>query len=159
MPDLDEDERKVIVQNSFEKIKKFNDDRAKLGTDAHKIAEIIFSKSKEIRNVTHAIDMINTLLGSGEIKFESELYKDPNGTIRTETIEYFLKVRSALRAKHGEDCEFRTEIPFRVDDLDVSASYSNLTDYVCGTIDLIVVDNEGNIILYDFKSSTNEFGK
>ena len=148
-------EMEEIVDNTYNKIKKFNDTRADLGTDAHKIAEIIFSNPNFV-NINQVIDEINRLLKSGTIEFKSDLYKSNEKAIRAQTADFFFKLRSQLREKHGK-CEFLTERSFRVDNLKTEGTYNGLSDYLCGTIDLIVVDEEGEVHLYDFKSSTHDF--
>ena len=105
-------EMEEIVDNTYNKIKKFNDTRADLGTDAHKIAEIIFSNPNFV-NINQVIDEINRLLKSGTIEFKSDLYKSNEKAIRAQTADFFFKLRSQLREKHGK-CEFLTVSPLYI---------------------------------------------
>lgn len=152
---LSQREIEIIAENSFQKAKTFNDKRAQLGTDAHKIAEIIFQNVDTLKSR----DEVNDFLTSEKVEFKSDFYKNNTKDICLETIDFFLGLRAKLYEKHGEKCQFLTESSFRVDGLNTKGSYANLSDYLCGTIDLTVVDEEGVIHLYDFKTSTHGFNE
>lgn len=154
---LSHDEIEVRVENSLGNVKKFNDERAKLGTDAHKIAEIVFQNEDVLDSNDSILAKITELLDSGEIKFKSDFYQKNTKDIRKETVEFFRTLKQRLYALHGTKCQFLTESSFRVDNLNTRGSFTNFSDYLCGTIDLTVVDEEGVIHLYDFKTSTHGY--
>jgi hypothetical protein len=162
MPDLTLEQVEKIVEKSFKQAMDFNDKRAKLGTDAHKIAEIIFSNPSLVYK-QEILDEIRRLLKTGELKFETDFYKDEKdktyGKIRSETVQYFLDLRQHLQSIYGPKTKFLTERSFELNDLNTDATYGSMTSRLCGTIDLIVVDEKGEVHLYDFKSSTHDYTK
>ena len=163
MPRITLEEAEQIVENTFQKVKSFNDARADLGTDAHKIAEIVFSNPSLVSK-QEIIDEIRKLLRNNTIAFKSDLYREgatPNHgpSIISETVGFFLELRRNLYERHGNTAKFLTERSFRIENLNTQNTYNNMTDYLCGTIDLIVVDDKGDVHLYDFKSSTHGFSK
>ena len=80
MPDLTLEQVEKIVENSFNQAMEFNDKRAKLGTDAHKIAEIIFSNPSLVYK-QEILDEIRRLLKTGELEFETDFYEDETDKI------------------------------------------------------------------------------
>jgi hypothetical protein len=165
IPDLTLEQIEKIVENSFQDAKKFNDKRAELGTDAHKIAEIIFSNPSLVYK-QEVLNEIERLTHAGEIKFKTKFYElnkggksKTSGGIRSETVQYFLDLRQHLQSIYGPKTKFLTERSFKVTGLNTEGTYGSMTNYLCGTIDLIVVDENGDVHLYDFKSSTHDYNK
>ena len=165
MPDLTLEQVEKIVEKSFKQAMEFNDKRAKLGTDAHKIAEIIFSNPSLVYK-QEVLDEIERLVKANEIEFKTDFYIEnkggknkTSGGIRSETVQYFLDLRRHLYSIYGPKTKFLTERSFELNDLNTDATYGSMTSRLCGTIDLIVIDENGEVHLYDFKSSTHDYNK
>lgn len=61
-----------------------------------------------------------------------------------------------LRAVHGKNCKFLSEVPLISSE--ISETYKNSIDSINGRADLIVIDEDGFAHIYDFKVSRKDVG-
>lgn len=80
----------------------------------------------------------------------------------TETVKYAKQLMADLRSIHGATCEFYTEFGFVSKELDdkikpilEAEGYNSIN----GKADLLVVDQFGNVHIYDFKVSRKTVGE
>jgi hypothetical protein len=113
----------------------------KWGTAIHKIAELSFKNDGKTME---------------EVKSEfltSREARDLNPEILDNCFNYIANVKSKLKARHGDDCKFITEL--RIVGKPAAPSAAALI----GRVDLIVVDKNGQAHVYDFKTSPTEYNK
>jgi hypothetical protein len=151
-PGATEAEIEEIVNKSFQDAKDYNDNSSAFGQDIHKIAEIIFSM--DLEEYGRVIDEISRR----SVEFKTEIINDEN--IRKETIDYLLTLKRSIKATPGfEGCKFLTESAFEVKGLNTEGSYAAIkSKELKGIVDLIVVDKNGDVHLFDFKTSAKRYG-
>lgn len=139
---------------------------------------IKYDKSKPEDGNIRNIDLVNqkgrdaiideVLKKIGNKKFKKELSKDNNkkevfeksfSDILTkkqigEIVDYAQQLISAIRTKYGKNCLLMPEIT-------VSANLANIKEgdpnKILGTIDLLVIDEEGEVHIMDYKVSAKEY--
>lgn len=139
------------------------DFQAAAGTAVHYILQKYFTKTENgkilgdsERNII--IDEINKNIEKDLKEDLGSRYRE--GLYNNETIEaaivYADRLKNELRRLHGNDCEFYPE-------LGVSHKMAKLTpgkpDILMGYIDLAVLDKNGRMNYYDYKTSPKEYSK
>jgi ATP-dependent exoDNAse (exonuclease V) beta subunit len=95
-----------------------------------------------------------------EEEFGSSKYKQFKGTlfndgIINQAIAYANDLKSRFREKYGENCEFYPEISVSSKLADPNAK----PDTLLGIVDLLVVDESGQIHYFDYKTSPKPYDK
>lgn len=109
------------------------DDQTDCGSEIHELFECIVS-GKEFKN--------RKFLSESQVENLTDSYKD---------------LLEELKAKHGENAQFLTEVPIISDD--INQAYKNIgIESINGKIDLLVIDDRGVAHIYDFKISTKNIG-
>jgi ATP-dependent exoDNAse (exonuclease V) beta subunit len=142
------------VNKSFQDAKDYNDKSSAFGQDIHKIAEIIFSMD------LNDSDSVMTEISKRKSEFKTDITGIiENEHIRTEAVDYLLRLKRNIETTHGSGCKFLTESAYGVENLNTEGSYAAIkSKELKGIIDLIVVDKNGEIHLYDFKTSAKRYG-
>jgi hypothetical protein len=123
---------KIETEKKYENI-------AVLGTAVHKIMEMSFL-NPSWDNVTLASEFTKT----------REYTTSPiNDTNVRDAIEYVNKLKDYLKRMHGEDAIFLPELKI--------TSNNDAGKKIVGKIDLLVVDKNGHVHIYDFKASPKSF--
>lgn len=143
-----------IVNKSFQDAKDYNDKSSAFGQDIHKIAEIIFSMD------LNDSDSVMIEISKRKSEFKTDITGIiENEHIRTEAVDYLLRLKRNIETTHGSGCKFLTESAYGVENLNTEGSYAAIkSKELKGIIDLIVVDKNGEIHLYDFKTSAKRYG-
>jgi hypothetical protein len=113
---MDESELNELVNNSFVEVEKFNNETSNIGTDIHKVAEIIFANN--FRN----LDEVTNYIIKNNIKFITKPFKDRNN-IFDGTSEFIFAFKRDLEKTHP-GCKFLTEIGFIQSKLNTDGTYA-----------------------------------
>lgn len=140
--------------------------QARAGSALHYVLERYFTKEGDslIGDLSRSeiIDKIKSTIDRDlEEEFGSSKYKQFKGTlindkIIEQAIAYADDLKSRLRKKYGENCEFYPEIS-------ISTTLANPSpgrpDKILGIIDLLVVDETGQVHYFDYKTSPKPYDK
>ena len=139
--------------------------QAAAGTAVHYILEQYFTKDKDSLIGDMSRDEIfarikSTIDKDLEEEFGSSKYKQFKGTLFNDkiiyqAIDYADDLKSIFRKKYGENCEFYPEISVSSKLADPNAK----PDTLLGIVDLLVVDESGQIHYFDYKTSPKPYDK
>ena len=147
---MDETELDELVDNSFVEIDRFNDETADVGTDIHKVAEIIFAN--DLKSSGETIKYIE----NNNIEFKTDPFKRRDNIFDGALNFIFAFKRDLMNTYKG--CKFLTEIGFIQSKLNTDGTYASIkSDTLKGIIDLVMVDADGGVHIFDFKSSASAF--
>lgn len=147
---MDETELDELVDNSFVEIDRFNDETADVGTDIHKVAEIIFAN--DLKSSGETIKYIE----NNNIEFKTDPFKRRDNIFDGTLNFIFAFKRDLMNTYKG--CKFLTEIGFIQSKLNTDGTYASIkSDTLRGIIDLVMVDANGGVHIFDFKSSASAF--
>jgi ATP-dependent exoDNAse (exonuclease V) beta subunit len=91
-------------------------------------------------------------MGSSKYKqYRGSLF---NKDIIVQAIDYADDLKSRLRKRYGDNCEFYPELSI-TSELNVTTSPNR----ILGIIDLLVVDKEGQVHYFDYKTSPKPYDK
>lgn len=138
------------VESSFENVKAYNDSSSKIGHDIHRIAQIIFDHNLE------TLGSVKTKIAESNITFETDLI-NARDTIYEQAIEFILDFRKQIESTYP-GCKFLSEVAFEQKGLRTDSTYASIkSKNLFGIIDLVVVDKQGKVHLYDFKTSAHQY--
>lgn len=144
---------------TFEKAKAIIKERwveqAEIGTAIHKGMEIFFSYDKSSKV------MIRTLPDEQIKDFIKSKYNEKfNKIIQDNIIEKIIQQGKNIMRSLGDDGtkKFNYFPEFKVSSMTTTKEADGTPIRLAGIIDLLVVDDEGNLHLLDYKTSTREYG-
>ena len=144
--------------------------QAAAGTAIHYVLQQYFTKDGDtligdqprdviIEKIKSTIDKdLSEQMGDSKYRaFRGSLFNDK---IIEEAVIFADKLKSELRKKHGDDCEFYPELSISAN-LAMTSSKPELKDIktILGIIDLLVVDKNGQVHYYDYKTSPKPYDK
>lgn len=131
--------------------------QAKTGTAIHEIFQLFFSRTKndagEEVYVYELPDMKQYIINN--ISAENKPFLDlATKDIIEDAINYATQLRDTIKSKYGEKAIFFPEFA-----IDGTANEGGKDTKLYGIIDLLVVDEQGNTHIIDYKTSVKEFSK
>ena len=118
-----------------------------LGSELHHVLEMYFHKYKGVYNFTKFKDNREGLINI--IERNVSLPRE----VINKTLDFAEQLQYTIKDKLGNDVEFYPELKIS-GDLDVpTAEYKTLV----GSIDLLVIDGDGNAHIFDYKTSPKEY--
>ena len=139
--------------------------QAAAGTAIHYVLEQYFKKDDDgnllgdsarnviIEHITKNLDQdLSDSLGDTKYK----QFKDSLLPNIDQILNYADALKAQLRRTHGKNCEFYPELNITAQ---LSKRKTGEPDQIFGIIDLAVIDDNGQIHYYDYKTSPKEFGE
>lgn len=146
----------IKTEEEFNKIKdrmtKIWKTQSLMGTAVHEVAKLFFkdvdSYGNKIFYRNDKQSIVNYILA--QLSDKHKQYLTPE--IIESTIEELIKLKDTVQQKYGNNCIFIPEIA-----ISSNVQIEKNNKIVTGRIDLLVIDSQGNVHIFDFKCSPKNY--
>lgn len=140
--------------------------QAAAGTAIHYVLQQYFTKNGDtILGDSPRSEIFDTIKSKIDRELSDQMgdskYRDFDGNlfndkIINDALDYADELKVKLRKLHGDKCEFYPELSVQSK---MATTVADEPDTVLGIIDLLVVDEKGQVNLYDYKTSPKPYDK